>query len=178
MDKAHPLSGFGFGNGAVTLGVGTDMTRVNLRAGGDAVAALSKALGLALPGKPRGVSEKGARAALWLGPDEWLVLDSEGADLMASCAGVKIAHSAVDISHRNVAVTVSGPGASDTLNCACPLDLSVRAFPVGSATRTILAKAEVVLWRRGEQDWHVECWRSFATYVFALLEEGARDAAA
>jgi sarcosine oxidase, subunit gamma len=63
----------------------------------------------------------------------------------------------------------------NVLNSGCPLDLDESAFPVGMATRTILAKAEVILWRRGPTAFHVECWRSFGPYVHYFLGEAARE---
>src|SRR5690606_20550999 len=83
-------------------------------------------------------------AALWLGPDEWLVTDETGADLPSVCATVTALHSDVDISHRNVGILVSGPRAEDVLNAGCPQDLSLARFPVGAASRTVLGKAEIV----------------------------------
>jgi sarcosine oxidase subunit gamma len=117
----------------------------------------------------------GGRAALWLGPDEWLVIDTAGSDPMVDCAKAKALHSAVDISHRQVAIKVSGPGAADVLNAGCPRDLSLAAFPVGSAARTVLGKIEIVLLRTGEDAFRVECWRSFSDYAFTFLAEAARD---
>ena len=175
MDRSYPLDGHGFGNGHVTLTPASTLSRISLRAAADAVPPLSAALALALPEKISFVSVSGSRAALKLGPDEFLVLDVEGSDLVAAC-GTGI-YSAVDVSERNVGISVSGPRAAAALNAACPLDLSAKTFPAGSARRTIFGKAEIVLWRKGEDDWHVECWRTFSTYVFGLLEEGARDAA-
>ena len=61
------------------------------------------------------------------------------------------------------------------LNAGVPLDLSLKAFPVGMATRTIFEKAEIVLWRTGEQEFRVEVWRSFAPYVLAMLQAADRD---
>ena len=64
-----------------------------------------------------------------------------------------------------------------TVNSGCPQDLSLDAFPVGAASRTILGKSEIVLLRTGADAFRVECWRSFSDYVFALLSEAASDAA-
>ena len=41
-------------------------------------------------------------------------------------------------------------------------------------TRTMLAKAEVVLWRTEPQVFRVEVWRSFVAYVAQFLGEAAR----
>lgn len=151
--------------------------RISLRAPADSVGALSKALGLALPQTPKTSASKGGRTALWLGPDEWLVID-EAKDPLEACASVEVLHSAVGISHRNIAISVTGEGAANTMNSGCPQDLSLAAFPVGACSRTILGKVEIVLVRTGEDAFRVECWRSFSDYVFTFLTEAARDAAA
>ncbi|TSE13030.1 sarcosine oxidase subunit gamma family protein [Mesorhizobium intechi] len=151
--------------------------RISLRAPEASVAALSKALGLTLPKKPKTSASKGGRTVLWLGPDEWLVIDEGGNDPLADCATVTELHSAVGISHRNVAISVTGPAAEATINSGCPQDLSLDAFPAGAASRTILGKAEIVLLRTADDAFRVECWRSFSDYVFTFLSEGARDAA-
>ena len=151
--------------------------RISLRAPQASAAALSKALGVALPAKPKTSATKGGRTALWLGPDEWLIFDEAGKDPLADCAKVSALHSAVGISHRNVAISVAGPAAAVTVNSGCPQDLSLDAFPVGAASRTILGKSEIVLLRTGADAFRVECWRSFSDYVFTLLSEAASDAA-
>jgi sarcosine oxidase subunit gamma len=152
--------------------------RISLRAPTASVAALSTALGLTLPQKPKTSASDGSRTALWLGPDEWLVIDDGAKDPLDDCRAVEALHSAVGISHRNVAISVSGPAAANTVNAGCPQDLSLTAFPVGACSRTILGKVEIVLLRTGEDTFRVECWRSFSDYVFTFLTEAARDAAA
>ena len=42
-------------------------------------------------------------------------------------------------------------------------------FPVGMCTRTLFAKAEIVLWRTGENVFQIEVWRSFADYLWRYL---------
>jgi hypothetical protein len=53
----------------------------------------------------------------------------------------------------------------------CPLPLDLTAFPVGMCTRTVFAKAEVVLWRTAPETFRLEVARSFARYVAAMLGE-------
>lgn len=161
-------------NAAVT--VAPPASRLSLRAPSESVAALSSALGLTLPTKPKTSASAKSHHALWLGPDEWLVIDETGADLAALVKPVTAFHSAVDVSHRNAAFVVSGKGAATTINAGCPQDLSLAAFPVGATSRTILHKIEIVLLRTGEDQFRVECWRSFADYAFTFLTEAARDA--
>jgi sarcosine oxidase subunit gamma len=151
--------------------------RMSLRAPEASISALSKALGVTLPKAAKTSASKAGRTALWLGPDEWFVIDEAGKDPFADCAKVAALHSAVGISHRNVAFAVTGPAASAAINSGCPQDLSLEVFPVGAASRTILGKCEIVLLRTADDAFRVECWRSFSDYVFTFLSEGSRDAA-
>ncbi len=169
------LAGRSVAEKSVTVTPAGPAFRVALRARADDVAALSKALGVVLPEKPKTSAEAKGRAALWLGPDEWLVID-EKADPLTALARAKALHSAVDISHRNVGIMVEGAGAEACLSAGVPQNLSLAAFPVGACSRTVLGKSEIVLWRTGEQAFRVECWRSFSTYVMDFLEEAAADA--
>jgi len=154
-------------------------TRHSLRGGADARAAASRAFGVALPEQACRAATGGGRAALWLGPDEHLLLAPEAeaaavaAQLGAALAGIP--HSLVDVSHRQVAFAVKGPHAAWLLAHGCPLDLDLAEFPVGMCTRTVYVKAEVLLWRTAEDSFRLEVWRSFADYVVALLEETALE---
>jgi sarcosine oxidase, subunit gamma len=125
----------------------------------------------------------GERATLWLGPDEYMLLDLAAQDESvpaAAAASLEQAlrdapHALVDVSHRQFALEVSGPDAEVILRGACPLDLHISRFPVGMCTRTLLAKADITLWRTGDDAFHIEVWRSFAGYVGGLLQEIARE---
>ncbi|TIL35308.1 MAG: sarcosine oxidase subunit gamma family protein [Mesorhizobium sp.] len=178
VERRPALAGQELSVTGVTLAVLRPAQRISLRAPDASVAALSKALGVELPRKPKTSAAKAGRTALWLGPDEWLVIDEMGKDPLADCAEVTVLHSAVGISHRNVAISVIGPAAAATINSGCPQDLSLDVFPVGAASRTILGKAEIVLLRIAADAFRVECWRSFSDYVFTFLSEAAGDAAA
>lgn len=153
-------------------------SRLSLRAPRASVGELSRALDLELPTRPKTSVTKGKRAALWLGPDEWLLIGPATDDLAEALAQVTAFHSPVDISHRNVGVLVTGERAQATLAAGCPQDLSLAAFPVGACSRTVFGKVEIVLWRTGEDAFRLECWRSFCDYALKLLAEAARDAAA
>jgi sarcosine oxidase subunit gamma len=153
--------------------------RFVLRGGSVVIAAASSALGLPSAESPCRAAAQGDRAMLWLGPDERLLIGPEaGADQMMALLGSALAgqsHSLVEVSHRQVALEISGPYAATALNCGCPLDLDASAFPVGMCTRTVLAKSEIVLWRTAEQTFRVEVPRSFASYLSKLLATVARE---
>ena len=136
--------------------------------------------GAELPSQLGPAGEGDKRAALWLGPDEWLLI-ADGADAAAIADVLEsvldgTARSLVDVSHRQIGLIAAGPAAARVLNAGCPLDLHLEAFPVGFATRTLFDKAEIVLWRRAQATFHVEVWRSFAPFLAASLAEAARGA--
>ena len=181
LKTRSPLEGLALSQGPrFALSEAPPAARFILR-GPEAVrVACGMAFGAEPPSRLGAASEVSGRAALWLGPDEWLLI-ADGAD--ASDIGAMLesvlegtAHSLVDVSHRQIGLVASGPAAARVLNAGCPLDLSLNAFPAGFATRTLFDKIEIVLWRRAETTFHVELWRSFAPWLAASLAEAARGA--
>ena len=123
-----------------------------------------------------------------LGPDEWLLIVTDAStqqfqtDAIAQLTNSH--HALVDISHRNCAIKITGVAAADVLAAGCTLDFGAEHFPPHAASRTLLGRAEIVLWRLADTAdqngvlqpcFHVECWRSFGRYVYALLSEAARE---
>ena len=171
------LDGYHGGSAVARLTPAAPASRISLRAPAASLDALSGALGVTIPVKPKTSAAANGRHVLWIGPDEWLVIDENGADLVAEAAKSGVLHSAADVSHRNTAIIVSGRKVEETINGSCSQDLSLAVFPVGACSRTLLGKAEVVLYRTAEDTFRVEVWRSFATFAFGLLDEAAKDAA-
>ena len=150
-------------------------TRLILRGRPPAIAAATAALGFPLPQQPCRAAAGAGRSALWLGPDEWLILAPLADPLAVALerAMQPHPHALVDVSHRQLGLGISGDTAADTLNAFCPLDLHPDAFPVGMCTRTVFAKAEIILWRTASDTFRLEVARSFAPYVRALLRDAA-----
>jgi sarcosine oxidase, subunit gamma len=153
--------------------------RLALRGGPPVMAAAAAALGLPPSETPCRAAHSEDWAALWLGPDERLLIGPAEAAvqltelLQRALAGS--AHSLVEVSHAQTAFEVSGPRAATALNAGCPLDLDPASFPLDMCTRTVLAKAQVVLWRTGPEVFRLETARSFAPYVTTLLALAASE---
>jgi sarcosine oxidase subunit gamma len=150
-----------------------------LRGASEALESAVSALGLAfVPLACRAVSD-GKRSALWLGPDELLLLapESEQSECSAALTGALAIHphSLVDVSHRQCSIELMGASVESILRTGCPLDLHISAFPVGMCTRTVYAKSEIVLWRTALQAFHVEVWRSYTEYLTALLAQATQE---
>ena len=137
-----------------------------LRGGGpDFLAAVAAALGIGLPETPN----TAAGGALWLGPDEWLLVSGEDrtGPLEAALAGQHCA--IVDVSEARAVLELSGPGATDVLAAGCRLDLD--PLRPGSCAQTALARAHVLLEPREGGVWRLYVGRSFAAYARAWIED-------
>lgn len=154
--------------------------RISFRAADEAaIGKVGETFGVALPREACRSATSGGRTALWLGPDEWMLTATgeDGADIVAAIETAlgEIPHALVDVSDRSLAFAVEGPQVEAVLTSACPLDLAVSAFPVGMCTRTVLTKSEITLRRTGEAAFVIDVWRSFAPYVWGVLEEARRE---
>lgn len=168
-----------FGDASAAIAPLAPMSRAILRCREADIARISEKLGIALPHQACRSAAEHATSALWLGPDEWLILHADMQDgwvpgLAARLEGELC--SLVDVSHRQVALSIDGPLAEEILASGCALDLALAAFPEGMCARTMFAKAEIVLWRTERSRFHLEVWRSFARYVEALLREAESEA--
>jgi sarcosine oxidase, subunit gamma len=163
----------------VTIAPCPPATRLIFRGNADAAARAGAAFRVKLPTDACRAMGQDQRAALWLGPDEWLLLAAPGAaaSIAASVASALpgVAFSLVEVSDAYAALTVAGRSATTLLAAGCALDLDATAFPVGMCTRTLLAKATIVLWRQAPDRFRIELRRSFACYGWSFLAEAARE---
>jgi sarcosine oxidase subunit gamma len=161
---------------AARVGFAPRCARFSLRARGD-LAPIESALGLSLPARIGRRASAGELEALCLGPDEWMLHapESASAGIVTACAGVYATHphSLVDISGREVSFVIDGPRATELLTLGCARDLDTIA--VGEGRRTLFDGATVILWRDGDTSFRLDCWTSFATHLFHLLDTGVRE---
>jgi sarcosine oxidase, subunit gamma len=97
--------------------------------------------------------------ALWLGPDEWLMVQEEPAQEAASV---------VDVSANRAVLELRGDGVTELLEKGCSLDLDPSRWAEGDCAQTMLAKAPVILQHRGEAI-RVFVRPSFADYLVEWL---------
>ena len=151
--------------------------RLILQIARDDLAAAGKVYGIKLPAKVGQMSRGAVRSCLCLGPEEWLLLApaEQKKGIIADFAAIEstLPHSLVDVSERQVGLHISGPGATEVLNAGCPLDLE--NMPAGTGTRSLLDKAQITLIKVADDDFQLEILRSYAPFVWELLETVARQ---
>ncbi len=128
--------------------------------------AVSGVLDADLPGTPNTTA---MGRALWLGPDEWLVVsEAEPAGALEEALEGQYA-AVVDVSEARAVLELWGSGATEVLASGCRLDLD--ALRPGSCAQTALARAHVLLEPRGGGIWRLYVGRSFEAYARAWLED-------
>jgi sarcosine oxidase subunit gamma len=180
-DRAEPLAALqsridDAGFAGTTLATVPFAAQVGLRVepGSASAGRVEAALGLELPEANR-VSESGGRRAIWLGPDEWLVVAADGEErslvalLEEAIAGEG---SVVDLSANRTGLELSGPEARTVLATCCSLDFHPRAFGPGQCAQTLIHKAGVLIEQRSDDRYLLLVRPSFAAYVAEWLLDG------
>ena len=146
------------------------------------VAEAERTIGLALPvgpGATARAAHDGRNAVLGsvllsLGPTTWLFVAPAHASPPAFDLARKALNAArgalFDVSASYVAWSIIGNDAARVLNCACPLDLDQRAFPVGHCTQSLLGHVGALLYRPAASTFIVMAARSFAADVKRNLQ--------
>ena len=160
------------------------LAQINLRADpndGDLMQRLASTLGFLLPVVPNTVTSQGDRRALWLGPDEWLLVGSDGQQEALQHALRNVLGggfgSIVDVSANRTVLQIGGPNAGEVLARGVPIDLDARSFSPNRCAQTLLAKAQVIIDRRDASSFDLFVRTSFATYVASWLFDAAADPA-
>jgi sarcosine oxidase subunit gamma len=171
------------GDAGIFLGEQAHCTQINLR--GDAgnpsfMQAAEKAVGFALPVTPNTTNSDGELTALWLGPNEWLLIAAPGRETAIVGrlrAGLVVLHTAItEVSEARTIILAAGPKARDLLAKGTPLDLHPRAFGVGHCAQTALARANVILRPVDERPtFEIYVLKSFADYLFTWLERAGAE---
>jgi sarcosine oxidase, subunit gamma len=162
LTRAEPVPTTPFVAAGVTISLAPPMARYSVRA--RQPQALETLLGVKVP-KKIGGTEGGIAC---LGPDEWLMRAPVGTSVPI---GAGLAVAVIDVSERSICLIVEGAQAARIIMSGCPQDLDT--FPVGKASRTIYATVEIILIREAEERFHVEVWRSFASWLWTALTQAA-----
>lgn len=167
-------------DGPVRIEVLPAGTQWNLRVdGADAIRAVEAVLGAPLPGPLSATTTPDGTTAVWLGPDEWLLLAPPGGpepDAAALRDAIGDGGALVDQSGYRVGLRLRGDVAG-LLAKGTSVDLRPHAFGAGAAVQTLLAQSVVVLVARSpdvrEADLLVRT--SFARSAADWLLDALRD---
>jgi sarcosine oxidase, subunit gamma len=142
------------------------------------MAAAKEVLGLDLPKAPRTSASWGDIKALWLSPDQWLILCARDkapalhAELTKALGGI---HSlAVDVSDMRCIIRLEGQGVRETMMKGCSLDLLSGDYQPGTVRRVRFAEIAALLHVVEENAIDLYVFRSYADYTWDFLLKAAR----
>lgn len=158
---------------------------LNLRGQPDDAAftqAVKNATGLELPVEPNTVVTGANVSALWLGPDEWLLVTEPGAQAAFESAindnlggpSADVFAGVTDVSSYYTTIEVAGHDAAVLLARGTPIDLHPREFGPGCCAQTLLAKTTVTIVQVDDTPvFEVIVRSSFADYLWCWLKDAA-----
>lgn len=139
--------------------------------------ALAEVVGGTLPTLPNTWTVLADGRAVWLGPDEWLLVGDRPAraweDALRAVVG-PVGGAAVDVSDQRTGLLLRGTGARRLLAAGCALDLRPASFPPGSAAQTLLGQSGVLL-TAYDDGFRLAVRTSFAGYVADWLLDAATE---
>lgn len=174
--RRSPVGRIGAGPHVLLAAGGVEITehpflaQANLRAdpAGEAPAAVAARFGVRLPATPnRHATAPSGMDAIWLGPDEWLLVEAgDGVQLASNLEAVVRPHggSVVDVTAHRTVLEIRGPRAAEILSAGTSIDLHPRVFAVGHAAQAPLARVDVILCRMEPDAYRVFVRTSFARY--------------
>jgi sarcosine oxidase subunit gamma len=145
----------------------------------------AEAVGFALPTSPCTAASGGETSALWLGPNEWLVVTTPGAEakLAEALRGAlaETPSAVTDVSDSRTVIRLSGPAARDVLAKGCPLDLHSRAFAPGAVKQSLIAHLDVAVHLVADEAsdggpvFEITVLRSYAAYLWRWLVDAGTE---
>jgi sarcosine oxidase subunit gamma len=147
---------------------------------GEIAGAVREVAGVEVPEVNR-FAMNGDRGAVWMSPDELLLLmpyaeaGAAVAALDTALAGVH--HLAVDVSDARAVMVLDGAGAREVLGKLTPADLTPSVMGPGQVRRSRIGQVAAAFWCVAEDRWTVVCFRSVGDYAFKLLSQSAADGA-
>jgi sarcosine oxidase, subunit gamma len=145
------------------------------------MAAAKSILGFELPKAPRTSASWGDLKALWLSPDQWLILCTRS-KTTALLAELNVAlgniHSlAIDVSDMRAIIRLEGEGVRETVMKGSSLDLISDHYKAGAVRRMRFAEIAALLHVVEENVIDIYVFRSYAEYTWAFLAKAARKGA-
>lgn len=141
-----------------------------------AIAAIRKVTGLALPDGAGGGVVNGAKAVFGFAPGKFTVVDEEEGLAAAFAKAMTPAIGTVtDLSHGRTAIRIEGPEAEWVLAKFFALDFALPAFPVGAARSTTHHDIFAQIQRTGGDRFDLYVFRSFARSFWKALGHAAEE---
>ena len=157
--------------------------KLNIRADKSAGKIIKSITGCTFPPAANKFTTAGERHAVWLGPDEFIIICEAGKDEELASA-IHTSFGSLNAAVTNItdalaAFYLKGAAVRQVLAKGCALDLHHSSFTSDDAAQTLLSHAAVTVMALADDEFIVICRTSFASYLHdwfldAALEYGVK----
>ena len=144
----------------------------------DCISSFSKILGTVLPTKSNTYSKNEEIKAIWLGPDEWLIVSDDDIFIKLQNKIDNLETSVTDVSENRTIIRIRGTQTYVLLSKFLVLDLEKNLSTDLSCAQTLFVKVPVLLVRNhcdGIPEIDIFTNRSHANYIYNLIVDGTKN---
>ena len=141
----------------------------------------SKILGAVLPTKPNTYVQNEKVKIIWLGPDEWMVINDQENELFIKLKNElgDLEASVTDVSENRTIIRLSGKKIMTLLSKFLVLDMEKNLGNKSSCAQTLFVKVPILLVRNDDNNQipviDIFTNRSHANYIYNLLVDGTKN---
>ena len=165
----------------------TPIAKINLRGNlenKEFASKIEKILGMILPNKACGTSNKEKITTLWLGPNEWLLVSNdeitkesntyELEQVLFDSINKTNLGAVTNVTDHFTVFSLSGSNVFEVLSKGCPFDFDSKVFGDNKVVQTIINHIDVTIHRKSKNDVDLYVRRSFAGYLWDWLKDSAK----
>ena len=149
----------------------------------DFLSAVGKSLNMVLPTKANTSTQSEKLTALWLSPDEWMIFSNDVVKKNTNSYETEILlnknisklnlGAVVDVTDQYVRITLKGDKIYDLFETGSPFNFNEFRNKIGSVTQTIIAKIDVVIHNKNQNEVNLFVRRSFSKHLFSWMNDSA-----
>jgi len=145
------------------------------------ISAVGRAIDILLPTEANTSSSNGEITTIWLSPDEWLIFSNTIDDkdfnqieekLIQNICKTKLG-AVIDVTDQFVMINLSGNKIFDLFQTGSPFNFNEFRNKKGATTQTLLAKIDVIIQNKDQNDTNLFVRRSFSRHLFSWMSDSA-----
>jgi sarcosine oxidase subunit gamma len=145
------------------------------------ISAVGRAINILLPTEANTSSSNGEITTIWFSPDEWLIFSNTIDDkdfnqieekLIQNICKTKLG-AVIDVTDQFVMINLSGNKIFDLFQTGSPFNFNEFRNKKGATTQTLLAKIDVIIQNKDQNDANLFVRRSFSRHLFSWMSDSA-----
>ena len=147
------------------------------------ISAIGKSLNILLPTEANTSTQSDKLSALWLSPDEWMILSNEPIDkntnnyeteklLNNNISKINLG-AVTDVTDQFVMINIKGNKIYELFQTGSPFNFNDFQNKKGAVTQTILNKIDIIVHNQDKNEVNLFVRRSFSQHLFSWMNDSA-----